>query len=127
MSIDGDFEKLVDIAAYYRGLGLLLKLKGTILAARRVGAIAAKQYEDGFGPANQFWKRNKDGRKSLRRPIGTVKFKGGLGVIRAWAEDVMRWHDKTRPVFPRNNTLPPPWAAAADEALREVAEKSAPR
>jgi len=126
-------EQLRTVSRFLRSVGALVRGEGVRRAADAVGRVAAKQYDAGQDPFGKLWSRNKDGSLSLRRPVKTIRFWGVGGVIRARAEDVLRYHmgpaknRPGRPVFPPNNQLPPPWLKAADDALKATVDENTPR
>lgn len=106
---------LAELQALIFDLGRLDRVKDTAAdkAAARFQASAREGYASGKSPDGKSWKPRKDGELAVQRPAGTVEFYSNGRQIIGLAEDVLRWHDQTRPVFP--DGLPDEW----DEILEE--------
>lgn len=120
-----ELEHLVDWLKAIRGK---VRSEGIRAAAEAVEDVATAQYKRGFGPDNAAQPpRKKDGAVALKRPKRQIIWQGKNLTIRAAGEDVLKHHMGKRPVFPRTRTLSAPWLRAAEEALRKVLERGAPR
>lgn len=88
-----------------------------------VAKVAAEQYGRGAGPTGETWPPKQDGGVPLAGLTSQIVFRATSSGIEAIGPDTLRYHEKTRPVFPSGDALPAPWAAAADEgADKAVAE-----
>ena|SRR5689334_18340061 len=87
-------------------------------AAARIQASARAGYAVGKSPDGKEWKRRKDGQLAVQRPAGTVEFHSDGRFIIGTAEDVLKWHDQTRPVFPEG--LPQEWEDILDDEYRNA-------
>lgn len=84
-------------------------------AAAKIGEVAAAQYARGAGPDDATWPSNRDGSVPLVSLTAQIAFKATDGGVAASGPDVLRYHERTRPVFPPPGELSGPWAAAAEE------------
>lgn len=82
-------------------------------AATRFQASARAGYKAGQSPDKKEWKLRKDGQVAVQRPAANVEFYADDRHIIGLAEDVLKWHDKTRPVFPEE--LPNEWDKILEE------------
>ncbi len=120
-----ELEYLVDWLKALRGK---IRSEGIRAAAEAVEDVATAQYKRGAGPDGEAQPpRKADGAVALKRPKRQIIWHGKGLKIRAVGEDLLKHHMGKRPVFPKTRTMPPAWLRAAEDALRRVLEKGAPK